>query len=81
MAGDDYKLIVAGNIDRDGQIVEAWDGDEQIAELFCSYRNDKVTFWSAQEVPLRLVEEMIAMASDRQPRANTYRFLLRKVSE
>ncbi|HEX4693154.1 hypothetical protein [Sphingomonas sp.] len=82
VAGDDYEFIIAGDIDRGGQFIEAWkngnpDG-ENTAYLFTAYESDKMSFWCADEVPLQLVEEMIAIAMERHHAENNYNFLLRK---
>ena len=82
IAGDDYEFIVAGDVDRDGQFIEAWkngnpDGKNS-AYLFTAYRSNKMSFWCADEVPLQLVEEMITIAIERRHVENNYNFLLRK---
>ena len=84
IAGDQYEVLIAGDIDRDGQFIEAWQGGcssegKQVASLFAAYESDKMTFWCADEVPLRLVQELIATAIERRHAENTYKFLLRKV--
>jgi hypothetical protein len=73
-----YSFLIAGNVDLDGLTVEAWEGETCVAELFCGYRSKEMTFSCDKEIPLQLVEEMIDIARNKQPPANTYNFLLRK---
>ena len=65
---ESFHQIVASDIDRHTLSLELWDGDDQIAEIAYSDTTHEMTvsLWR-QDVPLKVIEEMIEYAKRRLP--------------
>lgn len=57
-----YSFQVASDVINDGMMLEVWDADEHVMEVFCATDGEMTVSLFRQSVPIGIVEQAIAEA-------------------